>query len=322
MNPRAVFRCLVLSFAALACGPVSAAWPERPLKIVVGFTPGGTADSVGRLLAGALAPRLGQNVVVENRAGANGNLATEYVGRAAPDGYTVFFTSIGHVVNPLMMKDAQYDPVAGFTPIGQVLAAPNMLVVPASSPFQSVGELVAYARAHPGRLNVASSGTGTSVHLSAELFMQMTGVELTHIPYKGTGSALPDLLAGTVSMMFPNLPSALPLAQSGKLRALGVTTRTRSASAPQVPAIAEAGVPGYDMSTWYGLVGPARMPPDIVARLNQELRAVLSEPAMRDRLAAQGADVVTGSAEDFARFIQEETRKWARLIRQARITVQ
>ena len=311
--------------AALACLlPVCAlaAWPERPVKIVVGFPPGGTADAVGRLIASALGPRLGQNVVVENRIGANGNLATEYVARAAPDGHTVFSTSIGHVVNPLMMKEARYDPIAGFTPIGQVLSAPNVLVVPASSPFQTVRELVAYARANPGKLNVASSGTGTSVHLSAALFMQMTGIDLVHVPYKGTGSAMPDLLAGTVSLMFPNLPTALPMAQAGRLRALGVTTRARSAAAPQIPSIAEAGVAGYDMSTWYGIVGPPRMPAEIVARLNQELRAVLADPAVRDKMVAQGADVVTGSPEDFARFITEESRKWAQLVRQAKLAAE
>lgn len=306
---------------ALGAGS-AAAWPDKPVRIVVGFTPGGTADSVARILAASLGPRLGGSVVVETRAGANGNLATEHVARAAPDGHTLFFTSIGHVVNPLLYRDATYDPVAGFSPIGQVLAAPNILVVPASSPFQSARELIAFAKANSGRLDVGSSGSGTSVHLSAELFKQLAGVELTHIPYKGTGSALPDLLSGTLAMMFPNLPSALPLVQAGKLRALGVTTAKRSEAAPSIPTLAEAGVTGYDMSTWYGLIGPARMPADLVARLNRELRAVLADPAVRDKLQGQGADVVTGSPEDFARFIQDESARWSRLIRQARVRVE
>ena len=308
--------------AACVAGPARAEFPERPIRIIVGFTPGGTADSVGRILAAALGPRLGTSLVVETRAGANGNLATEYVSRAAPDGYTIFFTSIGHVVNPSLYKEAAYDPVGGFTPIGQVLSAPNILVVPASSPFNTTQELIAFARANPGKLNVASSGTGTSVHLSAELFKQLAGVELTHIPYKGTGSAMPDLLSGTVSMMFPNLPSALPFVLNGKLKALGVTTEKRSESAPKIPTLAEAGVPGYDMSTWYGLVGPARLPAEVVARLNLELRNVLADPAVREKLRSQGADIVSSSPEAFARFIADEARKWARLIKQAKVTAE
>jgi tripartite-type tricarboxylate transporter receptor subunit TctC len=195
----------------------------------------------------------------------------------APDGYTIFFTSIGHAVNPSLYKDAKYDPVKDFTPIGQVLSAPNILVVPASSPFNTVKDLITFAKANPGKLDFASSGGGASAHLSGELFKQIVGIEMTHIPYKGTGSLLPDLISGTVSMSFPNLPSALPLIQNGKLKALGVTTAKRSAAAPNINTLAEAGVTGYDMSTWYGLVGPANMPPDVVKRLNQELRNVLQD---------------------------------------------
>jgi tripartite-type tricarboxylate transporter receptor subunit TctC len=195
----------------------------------------------------------------------------------APDGYTIFFTSIGHAVNPSLYKDAKYDPVKDFTPIGQVLSAPNILVVPASSPFNTVKDLITFAKANPGKLDFASSGGGASAHLSGELFKQIVGIDMTHIPFKGTGSLLPDLISGTVSMSFPNLPSALPLIQNGKLKALGVTTAKRSAAAPNINTLAEAGVTGYDMSTWYGLVGPANMPPDVVKRLNQELRNVLQD---------------------------------------------
>ena len=296
-----------------------AAYPDKPIKIVVGFTPGGTADSVARLLALALGSRLGQSIVVENRAGANGNLATDFVARAAPDGYTLFFTSIGHAVNPSLYKDAKYDPVKDFTPIGQVLSAPNMLVVPASSPFNSVKDLVAYARANPGKLDFASSGSGASVHLSAELFREMAGLDLVHIPYKGSGSLMPDLISGVVAMSFPNLPTALPLVQSGKLKALGVTTASRSAAAPQIPTIAEAGVPGYSMSTWYGLIGPANLPQDVVTRLSQELRSVLQDAQFKQKLVAQGVDPVASSPADFAAFIQEETRNWALLLKKVKL---
>jgi tripartite-type tricarboxylate transporter receptor subunit TctC len=301
--------------------PVYGAYPDKPIKIIVGFTPGGTADSVARILALSMGARLGQNMIVENRAGANGNLATDVVARSAPDGYTIFFTSIGHAVNPSLYKDAKYDPVKDFSPIGQVLSAPNVLVVPGNSPFNSVKELVLYAKANPSKLNFASSGGGTSVHLSGELFKQRADVELVHIPYKGTGSLLPDLLSGVVDMAFPNLPSAMPHIQSGKLKALGVTTAKRSAAAPHIPSLAEAGVTDYEMSTWYGLVGPANMPVEVVRRLNQELRHVLADPQTRNRLISQGVDPVTGSPESFGKFIQEETRNWNTVLKKVKIDV-
>jgi tripartite-type tricarboxylate transporter receptor subunit TctC len=309
----------VLSLAHVGINTAWAAYPDKPIKLIVGFTPGGTADGVGRLLAQNMGAKLGQSIVVENKAGANGNLATEFVQRAAPDGYTLFFTSIGHAVNPSIYKDAKYDPVKDFTPVGQVLNAPNMLVVPANSPFNSVKELVTYAKAHPGKLDFASSGTGASVHLSAELFKQMAGLHIVHIPYRGTGSLIPDLISGNVAMAFPNLPSAWPLVQSGKLKALGVTTAKRSAAAPQVPTIAEAGVPGYDMSTWYGLIGPAGMPADIVQRLNKELNAVLQDPQVRSKLIAQGVDPAGGTPEEFGQFIQKETKAWAALLKTIKV---
>ncbi len=304
---------LLLPLVALA------AYPEKTIKIVVGFTPGGSADSIARILGMAMSSRMGQTVIIENRAGANGNIATEFVSRSAPDGYTLFYTSIGHAVNPALYKDAKYDPVKDFTPISQVLSAPNVLVVPASSPFNNVKEMITYAKANPGKLDFASSGSGASVHLSAEVFKQMAGLDLVHIPYKGTGSLLPDLLSGTVAMSFPNLPSALPFIQSGKLKALGVTTAKRSAAAPQIPTLAEAGVPGYDMSTWYGLIGPAGMPPAIVTQLNHELNAILQDPVIRQKLVAQGVDPVTGSPEEFGQFIRKETRYWAELIKKAKV---
>jgi tripartite-type tricarboxylate transporter receptor subunit TctC len=315
---------LMLAITALGMAPAlcqfsHAAYPDKPIRLIVGFTPGGTADGVGRILAAAIGPRLGQSIVVENRAGANGNIATDLVQRAAPDGYTIFFTSIGHAVNPSLYKEAKYDPVKDFTPIGQVLSAPNVLVVPASSPFNNVKELIAFAKANPGKLDFASSGGGASVHLSGELFKQLAGIYMVHIPYRGTGSLLPDLLSGQVAMSFPNLPSALPFVQNGKLKALGVTTDKRSAAAPNIPTLAEAGVPGYNMSTWYGLIGPANMQPDIVRRLNLELRNVLQDPQVRNKLIAQGVDPVTGSPEAFSTFIENETKSWAALLKKIKV---
>ncbi len=312
-----VFACL----GAINASPAYAVFPEKPIRIIVGFTPGGTADSVARLLASSMGPKLGQTIVVENKPGANGLLATDFVQRAAPDGYTIFFTSIGHAVNPALYKDAKYDPVKDFTPIGQVLTAPNILVVPANSPFNTVKDLITFAKANPGKLDFASSGGGASVHLSGELFKQIAGIEMTHIPYKGTGSLLPDLISGTVSMSFPNLPSAMPMIQNGKLKALGVTTAKRSGAAPNINTLAEAGVAGYDMSTWYGLVGPANMPADVVKRLNQELRNVLQDPQVRSKMITQGVDPVTGTPEAFASFIQEETKAWAALLKKIKVEV-
>jgi tripartite-type tricarboxylate transporter receptor subunit TctC len=310
-----VFACL----GAINASPVFAVFPEKPIRIIVGFTPGGTADSVARLLASSMGPKLGQTVVVENKPGANGLLATDFVQRAPADGYTIFFTSIGHAVNPALYKDAKYDPVKDFTPIGQVLSAPNVLVVPGNSPFNTVKDLITFAKANPGKLDFASSGGGASVHLSGELFKQIAGIEMTHIPYKGTGSLLPDLIAGTVSMSFPNLPSAMPMIQNGKLKALGVTTAKRSGAAPNINTLAEAGVTGYDMSTWYGLVGPANMPADVVKRLNQELRNVLQDPQVRGKMISQGVDPVSGTPEAFATFIQEETKNWAQLLKKIKV---
>jgi tripartite-type tricarboxylate transporter receptor subunit TctC len=326
-HPLRSLRAVSLALAAslglsLQAPSAQAAYPDKPIKMVVGFTAGGTADTVGRIMAQAMGERLHQTIVVENRTGANGNLATESVARSAPDGYTIFFTSVGHAVNPYLYKSAKYDPVKDFTPIGQVLSAPNVLVVPPSSPFKTLEELIAFARANPGKLNVASSGFGSSVHLSAELFMQATGVKLTHIPYKGTSVALPDLMSGTVSMMFPNLPSLIPMIESGKLRALGVTTAKRSSAAPNIPTIAEAGVLGYDMSTWYGFVGPANMDAAIVKQLNTVVQQTLADPAIRKKLSDQGVDIVSGSAEDFGRMIQAESDKWKRLIKDANIQIQ
>lgn len=299
-----------------------AAYPEKTVKIIVGFTPGGTADSVARILAASLANRMGQSFIVENKAGANGNLATDYVSRAPADGYTIFFTSIGHAVNPSLYKEAKYDPVRDFTPIGQVLSAPNVLVVPSNSPFNSARELIAYAKANPGKLNFASSGIGASVHLSGELFKQQAGIEMVHIPYKGTGSLMPDLLSGVVSMAFPNLPSALPHVKSGKLKALGITTAKRSDSAPQIPTLAEAGVPGYEMSTWYGLIAPMNVPADIVKKLNDELLQVMQDPKVREKLIAQGVDPVTGTPQQFGSFIQRETTMWSNLLQKMNIKVE
>ncbi|QWE07077.1 tripartite tricarboxylate transporter substrate binding protein [Polynucleobacter sp. JS-JIR-5-A7] len=306
--------------SAFAADSVST-YPNKPIHLIVGFSPGGSADTVGRALAEGLSNRLGQAVVVENKAGANGNIAAELVARSAPDGYTLYFPSIGHAVNASLYKNLPYDPVKDFTAIGGVFSAPNILIVPANSPYKSVGELIAAARANPGRLTFASSGSGTSVHLSAVLFEKMAKIDMIHVPYKGTGSAMPDVISGQVDMSFPNLPSGLPHVKSGSLRALGITTAKRSSAAPNIPTIAESGLPGYDMATWYGLVTPANLPVEIRNRLNKELQSILADPKFKDKLIAQGADPMPGTSEQFSAFIKSEIEKWRKLIAQSQITI-
>lgn len=308
----------VFALAASVLCPASAQtadYPNKPIKIVVGFTPGGSTDAVGRQLANSFSKILGQSVIVDNKAGANGNLATDFVRRAAPDGYTVFYTSIGHVTNPLIYKDAKYDPITDFTPIGQVLAGPNVLVVPGNSRFKTLKDLIDYGRANPGKVNFASSGIGSSVHLSGELFKQLSGVDMVHIPYKGTGSLLPHLMSGTVDLAFPNLPTAVPLIEQGQLRALGVTTSNRSNAAPNIPTIAEGGLPLYDMSTWYGLVGPANMPAAVQNKLSDALMQTLNDPEFKARLVALGMDPRPSTPQDFTKFIQAESGKWTGILK-------
>jgi tripartite-type tricarboxylate transporter receptor subunit TctC len=314
---------LLLSFGLVSANAAEPAskYPTKPIHLIVGFSPGGAADSVGRALAEGLSNRLGQPVVVENKAGANGNIAAEYVARSPADGYVLYFPSIGQAVNVSLYKNLSYDPVKDFTAIGGVFSAPNMLVVPMNSPYKTVAELIAAGKANPGKLTYASSGSGTSVHLSAALFEKMAKIDMVHIPYKGTGSAMPDVISGQVDMSFPNLPSAWPQVKAGNLRALGVTTAKRSAAAPNVPTIAEGGLPGYDMATWYGLVAPANLPPNIRTRLNKELQVILADPKFKDKLIAQGADPMPGTPEQFAQFIKSEIEKWRKLIAQSNITV-
>ena len=288
----------------------------------MGFSPGGSADTVGRALAEGLSARLGQPVIVENKAGANGNIAAEMVARAAPDGYTIYFPSIGHAVNTSLYKNLSHDPVKDFTAIGGVFSAPNILVVSMNSPYKSVSDVISAAKANPGKLTFASSGNGTSVHLSAELFEKMAKIEMTHIPYKGTAPAMPDVISGQVDMIFPNLQVAFPLVKSGSLRALAVATAKRSAAAPDVPTIAESGLPGYEMATWYGLVGPANLPASVRNRLNKELQSILADPKFKDKLITQGADPMPGTPEQFSQLIKSEIDRWRKLIAQSQITIE
>jgi tripartite-type tricarboxylate transporter receptor subunit TctC len=294
-------------------------YPEKPIRMVVGFPPGGAPDTVARLLGQKLSEALRQPVVMDNATGAGGNIATERVAKAAPDGYTLGFLVNGQlVINPSMYKLA-FDPAKDLAPISQVSVTPNMLVVNVAVPAKNVQELISLARAKPGELTFASGGTGTGNHMAAELFKSVAGLDIRHIPYKGVLAAVPDLLGGRVTMMFSPLPVVLPLVREGKLRAIAVTSLKRSSSAPELPTIAESGYPGFEVTIWYGLLAPAGTSPAIIRRLHLETVKALAQPDLRAKLTDQGLEAIGSSPEEFAAVIKSETPTWAKVIKDAAI---
>ena len=306
-----------LASIGLSMPAASAAdYPTKPIRIVVPFPPGGTTDILARAVAQKLSETWNQQVIVDNRPGAGGNIGADLVAKAAPDGYTLVMGTVGtHAINPNLYRKMPYDHVKDFAPIILVAGVPNVLVVNPSLPVHTVRELIDYAKANPGKLNFASSGNGTSIHLSGELFKTMANVQMTHVPYKGSAPALADLLGGQVQLMFDNLPSSLGLIKGGKLRAVAVTSTTRAAALPDVPTIAESGLPGFEASSWFGLLAPAGTPHDIVAKLNGVIAAWLATPDAKDKLLAQGAIAAGGSPEAFAKHIDSETSKWAKVVK-------
>jgi len=297
--------------------PVSAAeqpYPNRPVRLIVGFPPGGAGDILGRIAALQLTERIGQQVVVDNRAGAGGLVATEIAARSAPDGYTLLFTSIPHVINPHLYKKVHYDAIKDFTPIVQFVAVPLMMAANTSLPANTVKELITYVKSRPGQVNYASAGAGSSSHLAVEWFKTMAGVEMNHIPYKGTGPLITDLIAGQVSLTIASAVPLSPQVKAGKLRGMAVTGPKRSPSFPDLPAIAET-VPGYEVVNWFGILAPAGTPAAIVARVNADLNKALEAQSIKDMLRVQGADAVGGSAEEFARVIRTDFPKWAKVVR-------
>jgi tripartite-type tricarboxylate transporter receptor subunit TctC len=299
------------------------AWPAKPVRIVVPFAAAGTTDILARALAPELQRVFGQPFVVDNKPGAGGNTGSAEVAKAAPDGYTFLMGTVGtHAINPSLYPKMPYDAVKDFVPVTLVAGVPNVLVLnPATAQrmgINTVADLVRVARANPGKLNMASSGNGTSIHLAGELFKSMTGSFMVHIPYRGSGPALLDLMGGTMDLMFDNLPSAMPHIRSGKLKALAVTSATRSAALPDLPTVAEAGGPqlaGYEASSWFGLLAPAGTPADVVNRVQQETAKALASPALKEKLLAQGAIPSGNTPAEFARFIEAETAKWARVVK-------
>ncbi len=313
-----------LFFAAIA-GSGSAlaqsAWPAKPVKIVVPFAPGGTTDLLARAMATELSKVFPQPVIVENRAGAGGNLGADVVAKSAADGYTLLMGTVGtHGINKSLYSKMPYDPQKDFAPITLVAGVPNVMVMNTekakSLGIGSVPDFIKYARANPGKLNMASSGNGTSIHLAGELFKSMTGTFMTHIPYTGSGPALLGLLSGNVEVMFDNLPSALPQIKSGKLTGFAVTSAQRSGATPELPTIEEAGkLKGFDASSWFGLLAPAGTPPEVVNRIQQEVAKALASPAVKEKLLAQGAIPSGNTPQEFAKFIDAEIKKWAPVVK-------
>lgn len=318
----AAMSALLAAFACLAM-PMSAAaqvYPSRPVRLVVPVAPGGTTDVLARVMAQHLQTRLGQPVVVENRAGGGYIVGMQAVAKAAPDGYTLILTSRGAMaVNPFLHETLAYDPAKDFTPIALVASFPLILVVNPSLPVRSVPELLAYLRKHPGEVNYGSAGNSSSSHLAMELLQHQAGVKLVHVPFKGGGLAMNNLLAGNISLAFDSLTSAMPHVQAGKLRAIAIANPQRSILAPQLPTVAEGGVRDFDMSGWYGLAAPAGTPQPVINRLTQDVVAMMADPAVREALTSKGIEPIGKDAEAFASLVRSDTRLWRRVVKEARI---
>ena len=314
-----VLSALLVMFALQYDALAQSAYPARTIRIIVPTASGGGNDMVARLIAQGLSERLGRQVIAENRPGAGTIIGTELVAKSPPDGYTLLMAPAAFVTVPLTNKKAPYDAVRDFAPITQAASLPSLIVVHPSVPAKSVKEIIALAKAKPGQILFGSAGLGTQPHLSMELFASMANIRMIHVPYKGSSPGLVDLLAGQLAIMAANMPQTIPYVRAGRLRALGVTTARRVAAAPEIPSIAESGLPGYESVQWFGLLAPAGTPREVIARLHKESIAILHMPENIARLAADGADVTTSSPEEFAAFIQAENAKWAKVVKAAGI---
>ncbi|MEQ1774308.1 MAG: tripartite tricarboxylate transporter substrate binding protein [Burkholderiales bacterium] len=295
-------------------------YPSKTVRLIAPSSPGSGVDIVGRFLAQKLATQIKQQIVVENRAGANGNIALEMAARAAPDGYTLFMATPAHTINPSVYRKLNNDILRDFVPITQLSSGQYVVVVHPSLPVNSLPQLIALAKARPAQLNYGSAGTGNATHLAAELFRTMANVNIVHVPYKGSGPALIDLVGGQMQLMFSNLTAAIPHMKTGKLRALAVSGEKRTPLVPELPTVAEVALPGYAVTSWYGLMAPAGTPAEIIARLNTETVNAMRAPDMKERLAAEGADPMVGSAAEFAALLKTDIAKWAKVVKQAGIT--
>ena len=315
-------RHIVLAASVLTWGAVSLAqtpaspWPARPVRIVVTFPPGGAPDTLARILADKWGQSLGQTITVDNKPGAGGNIGSDLVAKSPGDGLTLLIATVGtHAINPSLYPNLPFNHIKDFTPISFLASTPNLLVVNKDVPAKTTRELIALASKTP--LTFGSSGSGTSIHLSGELFNTLAGVKMQHIPYKGRAQAVPDLLGGRITMIFDNMPSALPLVKGGEVRAIAVTSATRSAAAPDIPTLAESGLPGFEASSWFALLAPAGLPKDVQMRINAETVRVMAMPDVREKLMQLGLDVAPGTPEALAAHIQAETAKWAKVVKES-----
>ncbi len=318
---RALIASAAITLAGIAwSGPATAqtsaaTFPDKPLKIVVTFTTGGAPDILARIIGERLTAAWGQPVIVDNKPGAGGNVGADFVAKSAPDGYTIVVGTVGtHSINPALYAKMPYDAVKDFTPITLIATTPNMLVINNDVPAKNLKDFIALGKKE-GKMTFASSGSGTSIHVSGELFKTMTGIDMVHIPYKGRATAIPDVLGGRVTMMFDNMPSSLALVREGKLRALGVTSSTRSPAAPDIPTIAESGLPGFDAVSWFALFAPANTPKPIIDKLQAEVRRILKTPDIMKKLADNGLDPVGGTSEELAAYQKSEITKWAKVVK-------
>jgi tripartite-type tricarboxylate transporter receptor subunit TctC len=300
----------------------AADWPLKPVRVVVPFTPGGSTDITARLVSNRLQEVWGQSVVVENRPGAGGNIAADVVAHSDPDGYTIFIVGPGLATNQFLYPQLSYDPVGDFAPVTLLITQPNLMCVPNSSPAKSVEGFIAYCNANPGKVTFASSGNGTTLHLSGELFKRLAKVEMTHIPYRGGAPAINDLIPGRVDVIFDNMPSILPHAKAGSLRALAVTTKERVTVVPEIPTIAESGVPGFDVFSWFGFFVPVKTPKDVIAKINADTNAALIYPMVKTRFEELGATPKGSTEVELADFLKSEIDKWGPVIKEARIRVE
>ncbi|MDQ2962836.1 MAG: tripartite tricarboxylate transporter substrate binding protein [Pseudomonadota bacterium] len=307
---------LAVVLAVGASGAWAQAYPTQPIRLVVPFPAGGTTDILAREVGQRLSLTLGQPVVIDNRPGAAGNIGSDLVAKSAPDGYTLLMCTVNtHAINPNLYAKLPYDHVKDFAPVILVAGVPNVLEVTPALPVNSVTDLIKLAKEKPGQINFASSGSGTSIHLSGELFKTMAGVDMTHVPYKGSAPAITDLMGGQVQVMFDNLPSSLQQIKAGKLRAIAVTSAKRAPALPDVPTIAESGLPGFEATSWFGIVAPAGTPAAIVARINADVNQWLQSPDVKEKLLLQGAAAAGGTPEQFAAHIRAETEKWAKVVK-------
>jgi tripartite-type tricarboxylate transporter receptor subunit TctC len=312
----------VASPSVLLSRASGADWPVKSVRVVVPFTPGGSTDTTARLVGNRLQEVWGQSVVIENRPGAGGNIAADMVAHSDPDGYTIFIVGPGQATNKFLYPSLSYDPIGDFAPVTLLITQPNLMCVPNSSPAKSVREFIAYCNENRGKVTYASSGNGTTLHLSGELFKRLAKVEMTHIPYRGGAPAINDLIPGRVDVIFDNMPTVLSHVKAGHLRGLAVSTRERVAIVPDIPTIAESGVPGFDVMSWFAFFVPARTPPDVIAKLNADTNAALAHASVKTKLEALGATPKGSTPGELAAFLNSEIEKWGPIIRDAKIRVE